>query len=39
MTLSAAVAVDGWNWLALLGLSAVVYGVGALAFGVLLEDS
>jgi heme exporter protein B len=35
-----AVAVDGWNWLALLALSAVVYlAFGALAFGVLLEDS
>jgi heme exporter protein B len=35
-----AVAVDGWNWLALLGLSTVVYvAFGALAFGVLLEDS
>jgi heme exporter protein B len=35
-----AVAVDGWRWLALLALSAVVYlGFGALAFGVLLEDS
>ena len=34
------VAVDGWNWLALLGLTAVVYvAFGALAFGVLLEDS
>ena len=35
-----AVAVDGWNWLGLLTLSAVVYlAFGALAFGVLLEDS
>jgi heme exporter protein B len=35
-----AVAVDGWNWLGLLALSAVVYvAFGALAFGVLLEDS
>jgi heme exporter protein B len=35
-----AVAVDGWNWLALLALAAVVYlAFGALAFGVLLEDS
>ena len=34
------VAVNGWNWLALLGLTAVVYvAFGALAFGVLLEDS
>lgn len=34
------VAVSGWNWLALLGLTAVVYvAFGALAFGVLLEDS
>lgn len=35
-----AVAVNGWNWLALLGLAAVVYvAFGALAFGVLLEES
>jgi heme exporter protein B len=35
-----AVAVDGWNWLGLLGLSAVIYvAFGALAFGVLLEES
>jgi heme exporter protein B len=35
-----AVAVDGWRWLVLLALSAVVYvAFGALAFGVLLEDS
>ena len=34
------VAVNGWKWLALLGLTAVVYvAFGALAFGVLLEDS
>ena len=34
------VAVNGWNWLALLGLTAVVYvAFGALAFGVLLEAS
>ena len=34
------VAVNGWNWLALLGLTAVVHvAFGALAFGVLLEDS
>ena len=34
------VAVNGWNWLALLGLTAAVYvAFGALAFGVLLEDS
>jgi heme exporter protein B len=35
-----AVAVDGWNWLGLLALAAVVYvAFGALAFGVLLEES
>jgi heme exporter protein B len=35
-----AVAVNGWNWLGLLGLTAVVYvAFGALAFGVLLEES
>lgn len=35
-----AVAVDGWNWLGLLGLAAVIYvAFGALAFGVLLEES
>jgi heme exporter protein B len=35
-----AVAVNGWNWLALLGLAAVIYvAFGALAFGVLLEES
>jgi heme exporter protein B len=35
-----AVAVDGWNWLGLLALTAAVYlAFGALAFGVLLEDS
>lgn len=35
-----AVAVNGWNWLALLGLTAVVYvAFGALAFGALLEES
>ncbi len=34
------VAVNGWNWLALLGLTALVYvAFGALAFGVLLEDA
>jgi heme exporter protein B len=32
-------AVNGWSWLALLGLLAVVYvALGALAFGALLED-
>lgn len=35
-----AVAVDGWNWLGLLVLAAVIYvAFGALAFGVLLEES
>jgi heme exporter protein B len=35
-----AVAVNGWSWLGLLGLAAVVYvAFGALAFGVLLEES
>lgn len=35
-----AVAVDGWNWVGLLALAAVVYvAFGALAFGVLLEES
>lgn len=35
-----AVAVNGWNWLALLALTAVVYvAFGALAFGALLEES
>ena len=35
-----AAAVDGWNWLGLLALAASIYvAFGALAFGVLLEDS
>jgi heme exporter protein B len=35
-----AVAVDGWNWVGLLALAAVIYvAFGALAFGVLLEES
>ena len=35
-----AAAVDGWNWLGLLALAAAIYvAFGALAFGVLLEDS
>jgi heme exporter protein B len=35
-----AAAVDGWNWLGLLALAAVIYtAFGALAFGVLLEES
>ena len=39
-TCPSTVAVNGWNWLALLGLAAVVYvAIGTLAFGVLLEES
>lgn len=35
-----AVAVNGWSWLGLLGLAAVVYvALGALAFGALLEET
>jgi heme exporter protein B len=35
-----AVAVNGWSWLGLLGLVAVVYvAIGALSFGALLEES